>query len=52
MKTKHKDRLLNALLIVAFLAVVAGSAYFIFKTMTHWTIKGLGANPGRATERG
>ena len=52
MQTKHKDRLVNALLIVAFLAIVGGAAYFIFKTMTHWSIKGLGANPIRAAERG
>ena len=52
MKTKYKDRLVNALLIAAFLAIVGGAAYFIFRTMTHWSVNGLGANPGRAAERG
>ena len=42
MRTKTKDRIVNALLILLFLAIMGGSAYFIFKTMTHWRIKGLG----------
>jgi len=42
MRTKTKDRIINALIILLFLAVMGGSAYFIFKTMTHWRIKGLG----------
>jgi hypothetical protein len=37
-----KDRIVNALLILLFLAIMGGAAYFIFKTMTHWNIKGLG----------
>ena len=37
-----KDRIVDALLIVLFLAIMGGAAYFIFKTMTHWNIKGLG----------
>jgi hypothetical protein len=41
LRTK-KDRIVNALLILLFLAIMGGSAYFIFKTMTHWNIKGLG----------
>jgi hypothetical protein len=42
MRTKAKDRIVNLLLILLFLAIVGGSAYFIFRTMTHWRIKGLG----------
>ena len=42
MRTKTKDRIVNALLILLFLAVMGGSAYYIFKTMTHWRVKGLG----------
>jgi hypothetical protein len=42
MRTTIKDRLVNALLILFFLAVMGGSAYFIFKTMIHWNVKGLG----------
>ncbi|HEY6228071.1 MAG TPA: hypothetical protein VI282_13185 [Verrucomicrobiae bacterium] len=41
MRTR-KDRIVNALLILLFLAIVGGSAYFIYKTMTHWNIEGLG----------
>ena len=41
MRTK-KDRIVNALLVLLFLAIMGGSAYFIYKTMTHWNIKGLG----------
>ena len=41
LRTK-KDRIVNALLILLFLAIMGGSAYFIFKTMTHWNIEGLG----------
>lgn len=37
-----KDRIVNALLILLFLAIMGGAAYFIIKTMTHWNIKGLG----------
>lgn len=42
MRRKTKDRILNALLILMFLGIMGGSAYFIFKTMTHWRVKGLG----------
>jgi hypothetical protein len=42
MRTKTKDRVINALLILLFLTIMAGSAYFIFRTMTHWRVKGLG----------
>jgi hypothetical protein len=41
LRTK-KDRIVNALLILLFLAIMGGAAYFIFKTMTHWNIDGLG----------
>ena len=41
LRTK-KDRIVNALLILLFLAIMGGAAYFIFKTMTHWNIKELG----------
>ena len=41
LRTK-KDRIVNALLILLFLAIMGGSAYVIFKMMTHWNIKGLG----------
>jgi hypothetical protein len=41
LRTK-KDRIINALLILLFLAIMGGAAYFIFKTMTHWNIKELG----------
>jgi hypothetical protein len=42
MRTKAKDRILNALLILLFLAIMGGTAYYIFKTMTRWHVKGLG----------
>ncbi len=42
MKPKLKDRLGDVLLIVVFVAVLAGSAYAIIRTMTKWSIKGLG----------
>ena len=38
MNTKRRDRLVNALLILVFLAIVLGSAYDILKTMTCWSI--------------
>jgi hypothetical protein len=41
LRTK-KDRIVNLLLILLFLLIMGGSAYLIFKTMTHWNIKGLG----------
>jgi len=44
MKTRLKDRIVDALLILLFVAIVAGCACLIFKTMTRWTIKGLGWN--------
>ncbi len=52
MKTKRRDRLVNALLILVFLAIVVGSAYYIFKTMTRWSIKGLGARSYPPAELG
>jgi hypothetical protein len=42
MTTKLKDRIVNWLLILLFLAVIAGSAYGIVRIMTKWTVKGLG----------
>lgn len=42
MKTKRKDRLVDALLILLFVLVVFGSAYFIYRIMVHWHLKGLG----------
>jgi hypothetical protein len=42
MRTRIKDRLISALLIILFLAVMSGSAYFIIKVMTRWNVKGLG----------
>ncbi len=42
MRTSIKDRLISALLIGLFLAVMGGSAYFIYKAMTHWNVQGLG----------
>ena len=44
MKTRLKDRIVDAILILLFAAIVAGCAWLIFKTMTRWTIKGLGWN--------
>ena len=42
MKNKLKDRLGDWLLIAVFLAVIGSAAYLIVKTMTKWSIKGLG----------
>jgi hypothetical protein len=42
MRRQVKDRLVSALLILLFLAVMGGSAYFIIRVMTHWNAKGLG----------
>jgi hypothetical protein len=42
MRTRLKDRLIDLLLIVLFMALIAGSAYFIIKVMTTWRVKGLG----------
>jgi len=42
MKTKLKDRLWDAVLILLFLAVMAASAYGIIRIMTKRTIKGIG----------
>ncbi len=42
MKPKFKDRIVDVLLILLFLTVVSGCAYFILKLMTRWRIKGLG----------
>ncbi len=42
MRTKTKDRIVNAILILFFLVIMGGSAYFIYKNMTHWRVKGLG----------
>ena len=50
MKNKFKDRLVDVLLILFFLIAVSGCAYFIFKIMTRWRIKGLGLARIRATD--
>jgi hypothetical protein len=42
MRTTIKDRIISAVLILLFLTVIAGSAYFVLKTMTHWRVEGLG----------
>jgi hypothetical protein len=42
MRTKLKDRLINLLLIVLFVGVMGGAAFYIVKVMTHWNVKGLG----------
>jgi len=42
MRASIKDRLISAALIVLFLGLMAGSAYFIIRTMMHWNVKGLG----------
>jgi hypothetical protein len=42
MRTRTKDRIVSALLILLFLAVMGGSGYFIFRAMIHWNAKGLG----------
>jgi hypothetical protein len=42
MKRKTKDRLVDAVLIALFLAIVSGCAWLIVKAMTRWTVKGLG----------
>jgi hypothetical protein len=42
MKSQLKDRLGDVVLILAFLAIIAGSVYAIVKIMTQWSIKGLG----------
>jgi hypothetical protein len=42
MRRKTKDRIVSALLILLFLGVIGGSAYFIVRTMMHWNAKGLG----------
>jgi hypothetical protein len=42
MKHKLKDRLGDAVLILLFLAVLAGCGYAIIKIMLRWSVKGLG----------
>lgn len=42
MQSKFKDRLVDVLIILVFLAIIAGTAYAIIRTMTTWTIKELG----------
>ncbi len=42
MRTDIKDRIVSILLILLFIGVMGGSAYFIFKKMIHWNVKGLG----------
>jgi len=42
MRASTKDRLINAALIVFFLGLIGGSAYFILRVMMHWNVKGLG----------
>jgi hypothetical protein len=42
MNRRLKDRLGDALLVVIFVAVLAGCAFAIVKIMTTWKVKGLG----------
>lgn len=42
MKQKAKDRLFNAMLILLFLVLLSGCAWMIIRTMTKWSIEGLG----------
>jgi hypothetical protein len=42
MKAKLKDRIGDVVLVLLFVAILAGTAYAIVKIMTKWTIKGLG----------
>ena len=42
MNEKLKTRLVDAALILLFLAIPAGLAYWILRIMTKWKIKGLG----------
>lgn len=42
MRSKTKDRIIDVLLILTFLAVMGGSAYFIIKVMITWSKKGFG----------
>jgi hypothetical protein len=42
MRRQIKDAITSVLLILLFTGVIAGAAYFIFKVMTHWNVKGLG----------
>ena len=42
MKSKVKDRLVDAALILLFLAVIGGSVYAIVRIMTKWKVEGLG----------
>jgi hypothetical protein len=42
MRRRLKDRIFNILLIVLFLGAIAGSGYYIYRTMTHWSVEGLG----------
>jgi hypothetical protein len=42
LKRKFKDRSGDLILILLFLAVIAGCAYAIMKMMMRWKIKGLG----------
>jgi hypothetical protein len=42
MNRKTKDRLVDAGLIVLFLAIVSACAWLILKAMTRWTVEGLG----------
>jgi hypothetical protein len=42
MNRKTKDRLVDAALIVLFLAIVSACVWFILKAMTKWNVEGLG----------
>jgi hypothetical protein len=42
MRSTIKDRLVSALLILLFLAIIAGSGYFVIKIMIRWNVEGLG----------
>ena len=42
MRNQLKDRIINGVLILLFLAIITASAYGLLKIMTQWTVKGLG----------
>ena len=42
MNRKTKDRLVDVVLIVLFLAIVSACVWLVFKAMTRWSVEGLG----------
>lgn len=41
-KDRRRDRIIDAILLILFFALIAGCAHVIIKMMTTWKIKGLG----------